>query len=87
MEQVVADMLWHQRFNLHLIGLFAGLALTLTVVGLYAVLSYTVTQHTLEIWLTLCSSALLLIFAALPACFAPARRAAKLDRMAALRWD
>jgi len=34
MEQLVADALWQQRFNLQLIELFAGLALTLAAVGL-----------------------------------------------------
>jgi len=34
MEHVVADTLWQQRFNLQLIELFAGQALTLAAVGL-----------------------------------------------------
>ena len=49
MEQVIGDALWQQRFNLQLIGLFAGVALVLAAVGLYGVMSYSVTHRTQEV--------------------------------------
>jgi predicted permease len=51
MEQVVADTLWQQRFNLQLIALFAALALVMAAVGLYGVMSYMVAQRTQEVGL------------------------------------
>ena len=51
MEQVIADALWQPRFNLQLIGLFAGVALVLAAVGLYGVMSYSVAQRTHEVGL------------------------------------
>ncbi len=51
MDQVIADTLWQPRFNLQLIGLFAGLSMILAAIGLYGVMSYSVAQRTQEVGL------------------------------------
>jgi putative ABC transport system permease protein len=141
MKEVMAASIAAQRFNVTLMSVFASVALALAVVGIYGVVSYSVTQRTREIgirsalgasrtdvlslvlrqglWLTLAGLAtglaaaiaatrlmstllygvsatdpvtfilvsVLLAGVALGACFVPARRAAKVDPMIALRYE
>ncbi|MCI0388493.1 MAG: ABC transporter permease [Acidobacteria bacterium] len=49
LEQIVGASLADERFNTTLIGLFAFVATLLAALGLYGLISWTVTQHTREI--------------------------------------
>jgi predicted permease len=140
-SQVYSASLGSRRFNLILIGFFAGIALLLAIAGVFGVMAYSVSRRTREIGvrvalgatshdvlmmilgqglrtvligviiglagslavtraiqsllfgvtpsdpLTLAAVMLLLVVVALLACYIPARRAAKVDPMVALRYE
>jgi putative ABC transport system permease protein len=141
MDETLSEMMAQRRFNMLLFGIFAAVALILAAVGIYGVISYSVTQRTHEIGIrialgaaksnvlslivgqamslagigivlgmgaslmltrlmasllygvsatdpvTFSAIALLLAGVALVACYLPARRAAKVDPMIALRYE
>lgn len=49
MDRIVYDSVSPFRFNMFLLVLFAGVALVMTIVGVYGVMNYAVTQRTREI--------------------------------------
>jgi predicted permease len=49
MEQVMADDVSRQNFNMLLLSVFAGIALVLAAIGIYGLMSYSVEQQTKEL--------------------------------------
>jgi putative ABC transport system permease protein len=53
MDEILATSIASRRFHMFLVGVFAGLAVVLAVIGLYAVISYSVAERIHEMGLRL----------------------------------